>query len=440
MVIQRAKYSLLIAACGIFSAQAHPVARPAYDVFAKWYDWQAIMPDKDLTTMAQSLHGETLKKHYLAGIHNLAEMTPFLDLLTASYINKDGFILRSAVPKEIEQNFALIHKLIQDDMPALVKFLKASPMLTKELISGEQFSNNANQIIDKYSALFQLLFAHQDAAEAQKYLFTAANHFYEYCFQEATFPTFERMLLDPHDQPIARMLYTVIWYNLAGNGWKHWHEDCLKNLKTAADSGKTIKYIAGGSDILQMLNAGIFNIKNIDPELPSQPKYYANGWEFIIRSEAEDGGIGDQITIPLKNQNVIMVRTGFVLTGETFKARLNTNEIIEIPRSVTTWQIQDEHGTKLGEYVLDRRFCTQEDFVASENETLLMSFNELYFIGLPSFLNGWQIEPTQLPSDLNIIVKQLRKPVSREMIFNMRIAALLNATDFKFIALGTCIN
>jgi len=431
----------LVALASLTAAvQAEPVVKRAEEVFAKWYEWQLIMPDKDLTTMTEHLDGEKLKQQYVASIGNLEQLTPLLDELTGSCINKDGFILRNPVADPIKEHFGKVYQLLQHDMPGFISFLRSSPMHTKAIADDEQYSNDSSKIIDKYTGLFQMLFAHKDTIEASKYLFTVANHFYEYCFEEKTFPTFERMMLNPQEQPLGRMLYAVTWYNLAGNGWKHWHENSLKALKAKADAGCTIKYIAGGSDLLQMFNAGVYNIKNIDPQLPSQPKYYANGWEFLIHGSGENGGIGDKVVVPLKTRTIIMERTGFTRTGETFKARLNTNEVVEIPRSITTWSITDEQGNKLGQYQLDRRFCTQRDFAPAEHEALLMSFNELYFISLPSFLNGWNIEPNQFPEDLNIIIKQLRKPVSREMIFNMRIASLLNATDFKFIALGTCIN
>src|SRR5207249_8602829 len=114
-----------------------------------------------------------------------------------------------------------------------------------------------------------------------------------------------------------------------------------------------------------------------------------------------------------------------------------TGEILEIPHSTTTWRFADHHGNILGHYILERRFCEQGDFANEQNKTLLMSFNELYFACLPNILNGWNIEPSQFDNNLSIVVKQLRKPVSKQMAVNMRIASLLNATDFKFIALGT---
>ena len=100
----------------------------------------------------------------------------------------------------------------------------------------------------------------------------------------------------------------------------------------------------------------------------------------------------------------------------------------------------DEEGKILGSYVLERRFVTQADFTTAADKTFLMSFNELFYVTLPDFMEGWGIEPAKFPEDLNIVIKQLRRPVSKKMMCNMRIADLLNTTDFKFISLGTCIN
>ncbi|MBM3893233.1 hypothetical protein FJ365_02425 [Candidatus Dependentiae bacterium] len=435
---------LAVASAFMFSIQivvtAEPITKQANEIFSKWIEWQMIMPDKDLTSMTEQLDGAQMKQVYVNAIANLTPLTPVLEQLTASYINSDGFVLRSPIADAIKHNFGTMHKLMEHDMPAFIETLRGMPFCSPADAAEESTSSDSSKIIDRYNAFLRLLFAHQDQTEVQKYLFSVANRFFEYCFETKSFPVFERFMMNIQDQPLGRMLYSVAWFNLAGNGWKHWHEKSLQTLKTKADEGKTIKYIAGGSDILQMLRAGIYNIKNIDPQLPSQPIYYANGWEFLVRSTAEDGGIGDKIIIPMMDRTLIMERTGFSLTGETFKARLNNDSIIQIPRSITTWTIRNENDEQIGQYQLDRRFCVQEDFKATDNEQLLMSFNELYFISLPQFLNGWMIEPNQFPEDLEIVIKQLRKPVSRDMVFNMRIASLLNATDFKFIALGTCIN
>ncbi len=439
-LIKRLSLTAAIAISITTTGHAEPVTKQAGEVFAKWVEWQMIMPDKDLRTMAEHLDAAQIRQQYVGAIHSLTHLTPLLDKLTGSYITPEGFMLRNPVAIPIKENFSSVYDLMERNMPAFINLLRDAPMYTPTDAVEESNNTESNKIIEKYNALMRLLYAHPDQVEASKYLFTVANRFFEFCFEAQSFPAFQRMMIDIKEQPLGRMLYAVAWYNLAGNGWKHWHEESLKTLKARADAGKTVKYIAGGSDLLQLMRSGIYNIKNIDPQLPSQPVYYANGWEFIVSGADANGGLGDKIVLPFPEGTLTMERTGFVLTGESFKARLNNDTVIEIPRSITTWTITNAEGVKLGEYQLDRRFCVQGDFAPTENETLLMSFNELYFISLPNFLNGWQIEPNKFPEDLDIVIKQLRKPVTRDMIFNMRIASLLNAADFKFIALGTCIN
>lgn len=413
------------------------IVKPAEEVFKKWLSWQHIMPDHNLSERGALLDDEFVKAFkaiYEKNAYTLSPMEVLLDALTASHIGQQGYVLRAPMSEPLKENVLELYKLIDTDMP---KFIGLMSELVR--MSRLEAVNNQNDI-ERFNALIQLLFAHKDEIVQTEQVFAVSNRFVEYALGQDTFPQVEKSLLNTDHYPILRMLYAVAWQNLAGNGWKHWHENSLKALKEKADQGNQIVYIAGGSDLYQMIKAGIYNIKNIDPQLPSQPKYYADDWQFIVRGNTPDGGIGDSIIFKFPDNPIIMERTSFKLHGITFKARLATGDIIELPQSTTTWALYDIHRNKLGEYVLERRFCEQTDFVADENKTLLMSFNELYFIALPAFLNGWNIDPSRFNQDLSIVVKQLRKPVTKQNIVNMRISTLLNATDFRFIALGTCIN
>lgn len=421
----------------LLSATVHAkVTKNADEVFTKWREWQRIMPDQDIAKVGASLDDgylKAFKNQYEKTVPLLAPVSPLLATLTSGYINEYGYVLRSPLSPDIKNTMSMIYQCAHNDMQGLVDFLK----------STELFKNNirsASENIEMNNALFQLLFAHPSEEVAGQLLFAVANRFFEYCFQEATFPAFEKMLLDKSAHPVSRMLYSVAWHNLAGNGWKHWHEDSLKALKEKADQGNQITYIAGGSDIYQLIKAGIYNIKNIDPQLPSQPKYYTNDWQFILKGDGQDHGVGDTIVFKFDDRVITMERVGMQYTGTAFKARIATGDVIELPHSITIWAIKDADGNKLGQYTLERRFCQQSDFATAPKKTILMSFNELYFIVLPQMFGGWGIETSKFAPDLSIVVKQLRKPVSKQMVSNMHIATLLNNTDFKFIALGTCIN
>lgn len=428
----------IVSFIALSSSAAGMTSKRAEDVFKKWLSWQQIMPERNVASMTDHLNDNFLvsfRQQYEKTAPALEPLTPFLNTLTASHINQHGYFLRTPISEPLVANLSGLYHLVQNDMNGFIDFLKHSNFLPTKKTYPEIIVNWSDDTIDQYTALFDLLFAHPQEQARSEYLFSVANQFYEHCFAPESFNDFERNLLDKESHPIAQMLYTVTWLNLAGNGWKHWHENSLATLKDRADNGHQIVYIAGGSDIYQLIKAGIYNIKNIDPQLPSQPKYYTDEWQFIA-----SGKIGDTIMFSFDNRTITMQRVGFQMPGTTFKARIASGEIIEIPHSTTTWQLTDEQGKVLGQYILDRRFCQQADFASTPNKTLLISFNELYFVCLPDILHGWHIEPSQFDTNFSIVVKQLRKPVSKQMAVNMRIASMLNATDFKFIALGTCIN
>lgn len=409
----------------------------AEDVFKKWIDIQEIMPDKNLATMADQLNDDFLasfKNQYEQSAPLLTSLTPLLDSITASHINSHGYFLKAPMNDMLTSSLSNLYQLLQNDMPGFINLVKDSNFLANQT-SRSQDSESFAHAIEKYHALLNLLFAHPNQVTRNHYLFAVANQFYEYCFNPKTFNDFCKLHQNKNIYPITRLLYATTWFNLAGNGWKTWHEDCLKALRQSAQQGKQVVYIAGGSDIYQLIKAGVYDIKNIDPQLPSQPHYYTQDWQFILH-----GDIGDTILFTFENRMIIMERTNFEVPGSTFKVRIATGEVLEIPHSRTTWTISDLGGNTLGQYVLERRLCHQSDFSNEPNKTILISFNELYFICAPTIISGWNIEPSQFDQNLSIVVKQLRNPITKQMAVNMRIASLLNTTDFKFIALGSCIN
>ena len=208
------------------------------------------------------------------------------------------------------------------------------------------------------------------------------------------------------------------WYYLAASEWKSWHENTLVRLKKAADAGKTVVYIAGGSDIYQLLKAGIYNIVNIDPLYPSQEKYYSEGWDFLARGEGEDGGIGNLVKIET-HRKLVMRRESYRQNGFVVQDKEILGKKISIPESTTTWSISDRYGKKLGSYTLLRRFVTQEDFVTSPGKVFTISFNELYFI-MRTGPRSWGINPRKFSENLEFHVKQLRKPLTYPVLMNIR--------------------
>ena len=81
---------------------------------------------------------------------------------------------------------------------------------------------------------------------------------------------------------------------------------------------------------------------------------------------------------------------------------------------------------------------TQDDFRGARagKREYLISFNELYFITAAG-KSGWGIDPRKFAPNIRMHVKQLRRPVGREVMANMR---TMNAADFYYIKLGTSVD
>lgn len=438
--------TLLFSVISIFLSLSLSAAekKRAEDVFKKWIDSQTIMRKLSIASMAHELDDtftQNFKAIYEHKLKLLNSLNPVLSTLTNNNISDSGYTIKTPLDPAIKDILTKMYSYLDSDMQGFINFMRATPLVSRGLVEYENVHTDTTDSTDKYNALFHMLFAHKNPEMSTEYLFNVGNKIFDYSFGEQTFPSFQKLLLDKQAYPLTRMLYAVAWYNLAGSGWVKWSEESLKTLKLMADQGNQIVYIAGGSDIYQMLERGIYNIVNIDPQLPSQPKYYTTEWEYLLSGKGSDHGIGDTIEFSFNDgRKIFMERTGFKLSGATFKARLANKEIIEIPHSVTFWTITDANKNILGQYILDRRFCQQADFAMAPKKTLLMSFNELYFACLPDFLGGWGISPCKFPTDFSAVIKQLHNPVSRQVAVNMHIASLLNCSDFKYIALGTCIN
>jgi hypothetical protein len=237
-----------------------------------------------------------------------------------------------------------------------------------------------------------------------------------------------------------------MWNYLAGHGWKDWNKSTLMALKDLTKNGGTVVYIAGGTDIYQLLKYGIYNIKVIDPVLPSQFDYYSDIWDWLLINKTEnngdensrngDNGLGDVVKYDFGDRRLVTRRTSFIKTG-FFQAELFSGKIVDIIQSETQWTVYDDLDNVLGEVVFERRFCNQDDFVEKDNRYLLISFNELYYIASNNLNDRWGIDISKIGDNFKMFVKQLCSPIDKNVLFNMQKA---DNSDFLFIKLGSNVN
>lgn len=428
-------------------------------VFQKWLSWQRVYADQrvgDPGLLDSYLDNAALRDRLSGVPESIQPQLKFLRLPANANSIAGVSALSAAEVQSFGRRFrALLERFnTTESLSDWIEELKqARTGFTSVALNSAEEAGSFRAITKRYREFVDWLSAPGTRNIRERRRFAIANRFYEYAFAPESFGRFRELTEKPVWRPIARMLYANIWYNLSGNGWRNWHANTLERLRTATARGKEIVYIAGGSDIYLPLRYGAYNLRVIDPMLPSQTKYYSEGWQLLTR-----GRVGDVIRFDLAAEQkqttsglqlpdaavlefrhaAYMRRTRYAETGSFQTGELSNGRRLTLPLSETVWEIFDAQNRRLGRFVLERRFVTQDDFRgirASEREYLI-SFNELYFITAAGRA-GWGIDPRKFDSGIRMHVKQLRRPVDRTTMANMR---AMNAADFYYIKLGTSVD
>jgi hypothetical protein len=414
------------------------VHKTSREVFKKWNKWQEVYGDVNFSELKKDINDSFLtqfRKIYENNFALLCPLTPFLKVFTNGQINENGYQLKLPIDAEFVNKVAVVYDLFETSMPGFIDYLKQSNFATA-LINGEEIKTHYDLVINKYKAFVQLLVPHLEGYIQAQALFGLANRLFEYCFESKTFNHYQELLQNAANYPIARFLNAAIWYHMVGDGWKHWHQNCLDAVKERADKGCETIYIAGGTDIYQLLRHGVYNIRVIDPFLPTQVRYYSEGWLWLIKGAGDDGGLGDSVSLSFEKRHIVMKREAYS-ESDKFFVKGSNNQVLELKKSVTVWKVYDVKNNPLGVITFERRLVDQSDFAALANRTLLFSYDEAVCISSPDMLNGWGIDPTKLSDDVIIYIKQLRKPLTKDVLCNMRVISMMNLADLKFINLAS---
>jgi len=218
----------------------------------------------------------------------------------------------------------------------------------------------------------------------------------------------------PKNHSFARICSSMIYSCLTHSGWKHWRKETLDSLKSEYEKGNKIVYLGGGCDVSALIKNGIYDICIVDPLVQEQEPFYTNGWKHLV-----NGKIGDTIKISTKDDNVVLKR-------------------IKQNKNNTVWAIQSKDKKRLGRLEFQRRFCTKADFCITRdkkpvNEVLLVSFNEVYHLGLEKTDGGWGVNINAISHKKKIFVKQLGA-ISLDVLRNIK--CFEYHPLFKFISLG----
>lgn len=402
---------------GVVRIFASPIprgeTRAATDVFGRWVRIQSTRVDVDFAELASTLDPARLA---LVRRRLPAEFTP----------PPAWAALFPAEPKEVAPEhrptppgggdaFELlrtIYAALGGPTDALLRLLQDAGLATKEANAHDLKTD----VGKKYRGLLRALVSHPSWMKERLALFALGNRFFEYCFRPATYPALRALIDKDETLPLVRLLFEGIAYTLARNGWAHWHASALDGLQARSDAGDEIVYIAGGTDIYRLVQWGLRKVRVIDPMFPSQARFYSEGWEYLIRGKAADGGLGDRIVF--KHQNRELVRRAYSEDGTFTTDTLSDGTKKTLTRSVTEWALR-EKGKEVGSFILERRFLTQADLAVAPGRTHLVSFNELFFL-VTQQKSNWGIDPAKLDPSFRLFVKQLRAPVDRATLLNVR--------------------
>ncbi|MFA5075235.1 MAG: hypothetical protein WC436_03985 [Candidatus Babeliales bacterium] len=400
----------------------------AEDFFKKWVQIQHVLSDIDLCEMKDSLNVvrlQDLSDRYATNLHFFKTLIKFFNLKTSNNFEKMLFDSQLSYDKQLKENIFKIYDLIQKDFPAFVNLLKKNGF-SKVNSSSEEDRININILEEKYNLLLTLLFIHQDPFKAEKVFFSLGNKIFNFCFYPETFPQYKELITNKNSSSIARLLVAFLHKTLVSFGWRWWHQNCLQEIKAKTDNGTELIYIAGGCDVYTPIKEGIYNIKIIDPILPTQEQFYVPNYQWLVETEVLKN-FDDKIEFVFDDKIIILKRTEHKILGK-FKAKLQNNQTLEIPESVTTWIVQDFKTLKeLGKIVFERRFVKQSDFVVNKNKVILMSLTEiLSAIEKPIktkfgvIEQGWGIDVNKFDNNFSMYIKQLKSPINKQILQNMQ--------------------
>lgn len=412
----------------IFSLSAN--TKHEIEIFGKWLAWQQLYKDRsfvDLQKRDDDNFLTTFRCVYQKNAPQLQGLIPLLSDITEQQISTTSYCLKPPLNQKMRITFSTLYNYFESNLPAFFNYLQEKIILAPFINEQEQQMHYDNTI-EKYKAFSRLLVAQDDEFKENEYLIALANRFFEYAYDKETFPHYRHILATNSAHPVARFLNVVMWHNLVGDGWKHWHEQTLKHIKNNADQGKEIIYIAGGNDFYQLLRYGIYNITIIDPFFPTQERYYAEGWRYLI----DESSIGEEVRFGPACESIKIKCTSYE-SGENFYAKLSNKQVATLKKATITWLIYDRDNTQIGKITIIRRPIEQQDLIYNEQKTFVVSYDELTYLAMPDILNGWNIDPTLLSDSILFYVKQLRKPVTKQTLINIRIASLLNLADLRFI-------
>ena len=325
-----------------------------------------------------------------------------------------------------------LYRRMDQDLPGFLRWLRdGAPVGTATPAAVARAHLDEDALVEwrkrYYTFVLALLDLHPDADQARLLL---AERLLRFMVDDASHEAHGALIASATALPLAVMLCEATWKGLSSTGWRLWRWETLQALRRRSEAGQEVVYVAGGSDLFQLLVNGVRHLRIIDPMFPVQAPYYCLQWEFLIRGRFQNGGVGDRIVIApfsvrtptgiRKSPTLVLTRTAFRETGVIDAGKMNNGAVCRLATGETRWRVEADDGSPPGTLIFERRFVTQADLVPRPDRVLLVSFNELYFLITPHADDSWGIDPRRFAPGLQIYVKQLRRPMTVPELLRLR--------------------
>lgn len=231
---------------------------------------------------------------------------------------------------------------------------------------------------------------------------------------------------DARYHPLTYFCSAVIWKACIDDA-DYWHQGCLSSLKKEADGGKAVVCLAGLDHLYQLLQAGVTRISVVDTGYSAGRFDGADDIEWLVRRSEIDPGIGDKIML---ENGKYLIRVAFGIDPHFAPFSMGA---ASMKRSITEWGLYSQTNERIGTFIFDRRPLVQKDFEYDDNKVFLMSYEALGYALRPVLFKGWNIDLALCDKRLSIYVKQLRKPMTYDMLCAYSLGQMLDYADTAFI-------
>lgn len=411
------------------SDEQRPQEKMASTFFEKWVNDQVVF--QDINFRNSKKFPDTMVLYGMIRSQDPIHV-PFVEAL----LGKDFVHKKNDSPNI--NNIAMFFEYLLKGREEFVTFLNTLSFNTSEIEARDQMEYDRNKFIETVKRYTQLagilfpyvLFPRNGIDPREQFNFNLANRLFEYLFAwdgNTHNPIFNQQ----ENYPILRFLYSNIQRYLVDEGWLHWSNETIRNLKDATQDGEVVTYIAGGCDIWQLIKNGIYKIDVIDPFFPSQEElYYVEGALWFVEGPIGDTLVFDNVD---NGKKIIMQRDSCVNHNSDFTITTSKDGTISIPTTTTVWGVYNSKKEKIGAITFQRRLCTQADF---NNQIIFMSLNEALLAFSPKKIDGWNMQVNKLRPNFKLYVKQLHKPIGKQELKNY---SHTFAPDVSFSFIDLCI-